>query len=139
MTKSHFLRPLSRPLCMERPLKRVAGVLDEGTLLTERREACEYNAPSTSNTTLFATMPNELNICAFGLEDRAEAVISRGKESWTLANLSKWRHKTFDKNFGGLDSLHTRVVSKEFLRQRQRAYRHQCLTSANRVYNNHLD
>ncbi|KAG6959152.1 hypothetical protein JG687_00008952 [Phytophthora cactorum] len=68
-----------------------------------------------------------LDIRAFGLEDRAEAVISCGKESWTLAHLSKWRHDTLDKAANVSD--HSKLSSKEYLRQRQRAYRHQCLAS----------
>ncbi|KAK1943841.1 hypothetical protein P3T76_005237 [Phytophthora citrophthora] len=111
-----------------RPLKRV---LDEASPLSKQPKICpsEEPIPSTSNT--FATTPSAIEIRAFGLEDRAEAIIARGNESWTLANLSKWRHDTFDNAANSANTLGSgRLNSKEYLRQRQRAYRHQCLASS---------
>ncbi|KAG3097006.1 hypothetical protein PI124_g15710 [Phytophthora idaei] len=109
---------------MERTHKRPA---EEGPWPSKRQEACRSDSPTDSVVNPLATAPSALDIRAFGLEDRAEAVISCGKESWTLAHLSKWRHDTLDKAANVSD--HSKLSSKEYLRQRQRAYRHQCLAS----------
>ncbi|KAL3661877.1 hypothetical protein V7S43_013170 [Phytophthora oleae] len=110
-----------------RPLKRV---LDEDPSLSKQPKLCRSDEPTTSDLNAFATAPSAIEIRAFGLEDRAEAVIARGKESWTLVNLSKWRHETFDSAANTTSTqANGRISSKEYLRQRQRAYRHQCLAS----------
>ncbi|CAI5706388.1 unnamed protein product [Peronospora effusa] len=115
-----------------RPTKRLASTLDEHGALSKKLQPCRNN--TTTNMYPLALAPSVIEIRAFGLEDRAEAVISRDEENWTLANLTKWRHDIFEKvvnNPGNQQStqLSSKLSSKEYLRQRQRAYRHQCLAS----------
>ncbi|KAH7470971.1 hypothetical protein KRP22_003156 [Phytophthora ramorum] len=117
-----------------RPPKRLSSVQHEGATPSKRLQAFrnDVSTPTVGNT--LATTPSAMEICAFGLEDRAEAVISRGKESWTLANLSKWRHDSLDKAANATDSQHrasphSNNSSKEYLRHRQRAYRQQILAN----------
>ncbi|CEG35668.1 uncharacterized protein PHALS_11536 [Plasmopara halstedii] len=113
-------------------LKRAAD--DEGTSTSKRQASCQSNACCSQVINSFANLPTVVNIRALSLEDRADAVISSGKQSWTLANLSKWRHKTL--NIGS-DSNHlcSETSSKEILRQRQRAYRHWCIASSKKHHN----
>lgn len=76
-------------------------------------------------------MMNRVHIRAFGLEDRAEAVIAMGKDNWSLANLSKWRNdslSTTDAVPG--TAADTQSSGKEYLRQRQRAFMKQCLAAS---------
>ena len=115
-----------------RPTKRLASTLDERGALSKKLAPCRNN--TTTLLDPLALVPSVTEIRAFGLEDRAEAVISRDEESWTLANLSKWRRDIVEKvakNSGNQQStqLNSKLSSKEYLRQRQRAYRHQCLAS----------
>lgn len=77
---------------------------------------------------------------AFGLEDRAEAVIASGKANWSLSNLNKWRHETFAsasaaKGANGDCAAPTTAAgaSREYLKQRQRAYRQQILQARNPI------
>ncbi|TDH70208.1 hypothetical protein CCR75_002249 [Bremia lactucae] len=104
---------------MENPPKRVTGALDEDLkLITSKSDASCINP--------FATVPSVFDIRAFGLEDRAEAIISCGQDNWTLANLLKWRTNALDKAYNDhKPHCHNTIAPKEYLRQRQRAYRHQ--------------
>ncbi|KAE9336971.1 hypothetical protein PR003_g12236 [Phytophthora rubi] len=111
---------------MERPSKRLR---DDAPKPAKRPET-GYNAASTPPpTNPLTAAPSAMEIRAFGLEDRAEAVISRGRQSWTLANLSKWRQDSLDAACNSTESPepHSKLSSKEYLRRRQRTYRQQCL------------
>jgi len=116
-----------------RPRKRLAGAPDEDPAPSKKSAACHSDAPIAAMSNPLASAPTAIEIRGFGLEDRAEAVISRGKDSWALANLSKWRHASLD---GAVQSSPTQPgskrSSKEYLRQRQRAYRQQCLAASSR-------
>ncbi|KAG1699070.1 hypothetical protein DVH05_014441 [Phytophthora capsici] len=113
---------------LHRPLKRP---LDEASSLSKHPKICPSDESIHSASNALATAPSAIEIRAFGLEDRAEAIIAQGKESWTLANLSKWRHDTFGSSSNSANTqVNDRFSSKEYLRQRQRAYRHQCLASS---------
>ncbi|GMF36628.1 unnamed protein product [Phytophthora fragariaefolia] len=128
-------RPASPPMLMEdaaRPPKRLASVLDNPPALAKRLETNQNGACTPPSATTLAAAPSAIEIRAFGLEDRAEAVISRGKESWTLANLSKWRHESLD-DATDTQEHSNKLSSKEYLRQRQRAYRLQCLAASSRT------
>lgn len=77
---------------------------------------------------------------AFGLEDRAEAVIASGKANWSLSNLNKWRHEAFASATAnkGADGdcaapATAAAASREYLKQRQRAYRQQILQTRNPI------
>ncbi|GAB9470259.1 hypothetical protein Gpo141_00007509 [Globisporangium polare] len=79
-------------------------------------------------------LARQVDIRAYGLEDRAEAVIAMGKSNWTLANLSKWRDDSLASTNGGSASSDPGIEqqqqsSKEYLRQRQRAYMKQRLAA----------
>lgn len=78
-------------------------------------------------------LARQVDIRAYGLEDRAEAVIAMGKSTWTLANLSQWRNDSLtsaDAESSSNDPIaQQQQSSKEYLRQRQRAYMKQCLAN----------
>uniref|UniRef100_A0AAV1UPU5 Uncharacterized protein n=1 Tax=Peronospora matthiolae TaxID=2874970 RepID=A0AAV1UPU5_9STRA len=112
-----------------RPRKRLTSALHQRAAASE---------PSRTSAFVhgFATAPSAMDIRAFGLEDRAEAVIARDRDTWTLANLSKWRHGTLDQTDNNTwhtqwkAQTDTNLSTKAYVRQRQRAYRHQCLLSS---------
>lgn len=123
-----------------RPPKRLASELDDDPTQTKRAEVYRNDASTTPSTNPLAATPSAMEIRAFGLEDRAEAVISRGKESWALANLSKWRHESLDQACNithRQGEANSKLSSKEYLRQRQRAYRQQCLAASSRHAETH--
>lgn len=83
-------------------------------------------------TTAAPAPPSMMDIRAYGLEDRAEAVIAHGATGgWSLANLAKWRRESL----GGaqaavgtaLTKARTPSSSTAYLKQRQRAYRQRML------------
>ncbi|CAI5740847.1 unnamed protein product [Hyaloperonospora brassicae] len=109
-----------------RPRKRPTCTSDKSATATRP-------SPAVSNEV--ARTPSAMDVRAFGLEDRAEAVMASGRDSWTLANLSKWRHDALEKADTTWHTLRDarpdpKCSSKLYLRQRQRAYRHQCLSSS---------
>ncbi|CAH0481591.1 unnamed protein product [Peronospora belbahrii] len=125
-----------------RPTKRLASTLDEQHVaLSKKPEVCEHKPSVDSTATIInplASGPSIIEIHAFGLEDQAEALISKDAQSWTLAHLSKWRHDTFNKamitadNQQSIQPNNSKLSSKEYLRQRQRAYRTHCLASSSK-------
>jgi hypothetical protein len=99
--------------------------------LPTRKRNPQYRASSSSGDAAPVVMMNPVHIQAFGLEDRAEAVIAMGNRQWSLTNLSTWRSESL--NVAAAASTipnGTADHSKEYVRQRQRAYMKQCLTGA---------
>lgn len=99
-----------------------------------KRSPLEYaTRTADSDTAVPIELARQVDIRAYGLEDRAEAVIAMGKSNWTLGNLSKWRNDSLASVSG--DSAVNNAAqqnqqsTKEYLRQRQRAYMKQCLAA----------
>lgn len=99
-----------------------------------KRSSLEYaTRTASSDAAAPIELARQVDIQAYGLEDRSEAVIAMGKSNWTLANLSKWRNDSFASVSG--DSAVNNAAQqnqqsmKEYLRQRQRAYMKQCLAA----------
>ncbi|KAF1327680.1 hypothetical protein FI667_g7416, partial [Globisporangium splendens] len=98
-----------------------------------KRNPQQY-APSNDDASPVVMM-NPVHIQAFGLEDHAEAVIAMGNRQWSLMNLSKWRSESLDMATAVASTIPSGAAdrstsSKEYVRQRQRAYMKQCLAGA---------
>ncbi|KAJ0408094.1 hypothetical protein ATCC90586_006065 [Pythium insidiosum] len=77
-----------------------------------------------------STRVDPMELRAFGLEDRADAVISAAASSWSLGQLSQWREQMLcvaTPAGGDNATAAARKHSQEFLRQRQREFRQQML------------
>ncbi|KAJ0405174.1 hypothetical protein P43SY_001379 [Pythium insidiosum] len=74
-----------------------------------------------------STRVDPMELRAFGLEDRADAVISAAASSWSLGQLSQWREQVLCVATPAGDATAARKHSQEFLRQRQRGFRQQML------------
>lgn len=88
-------------------------------------------------TACIGSRQDPVELQAFGLEDRAEAVIASGKANWSLTNLNKWRHEAFTTATAAKGECAApttaAAASREYLKQRQRAYRQQILQSRNPI------
>lgn len=87
-----------------------------------KRSSAEHAAHAATAVAESVEWLRPVDVRAFGLEDRAEAVIATGRTSWSLAHLSKWRSESLSPA-----DIATPQSSKEYVRQRQRAYMKQCL------------
>lgn len=95
-----------------------------------KRLSAEHAVCTPSASGAPAEWPRPVDVRAFGLEDRAQAVIAMGRSSWSLANLSKWRSDSLSPAGAALDATSAAaepLTSKEYVRQRQRAYMKRCL------------
>lgn len=86
--------------------------------------------PSHVDKNVRSPLPTAMEIGAYGLEDRAEAIIGvGGKEGWGLIHLSRWRQELAQRQ--GLTASTAQPGDVQtFLRQRQRAYRQHLLKNS---------
>jgi hypothetical protein len=75
---------------------------------------------------------NPIELKAFGLEDRADAVITNGNKNWSLSNLNRWRNElsrvnTLHSTGSTNSNTNNNTSTKEFLKQRQKEYRRQMM------------
>ncbi|DBA03973.1 TPA: hypothetical protein N0F65_010626 [Lagenidium giganteum] len=69
--------------------------------------------------------PSAMDMRAFGLEDKAAAVMAANQDGWALPNLSQWRSDAL--NTGPAGATTDGRTKADYIRERQREYRQQML------------
>ncbi|GLD95717.1 hypothetical protein PINS_up004395 [Pythium insidiosum] len=103
--------------------------IERSDALKKQRQQCE--APTSLTSPLPpARRVNPLDLRAFGLEDRADAVMSSSTSSWSLGQLAQWREQMLRVPGTDGDGASAKRQTNQFLRHRQREYRQQMLRVA---------